>query len=106
MGCTDLSVVVDPQEVPKDLSLLQMARQPAAALSPCSTPPGPLLGSHRTVGLGAASTEQYSHSNCQVCAAAGLMAPWRPAGPRLSSHLLGSARALLAIVTCVGTLAG
>lgn len=39
--------------------------QPAAAFPPCSTPPGPLLGSYRTLGLGTASPEQHRHAHCQ-----------------------------------------
>lgn len=39
--------------------------QPAAAFPPCSTPPGSLLGSYRTLGLGTASPEQHCHGHYQ-----------------------------------------
>lgn len=54
-----------PRRCPNTFLSSRWLRQPAAALSPRSAPPGPLPGSHRTVGLGAASTEQHCHGDCQ-----------------------------------------
>lgn len=49
--------------------------QPAAASPPGSSPPGPLPGSCRTSGLGAASPEQHSHGDCECVS---LPARWLP----------------------------